>query len=414
MIFCIFFILISYINSEVLTQLTSLKSSVDKMNTNILSEPLRYHYSVNVLVKINDSLKFKTLNNSRAIYWAFTRYIYNNSNLITTITSPLFNVANSNIRNDLLTASQYNCFPNDIECNQITTPIFKDFSLVGSYSCQSLSNTLDSLFVDFNVSTYSSSIEFGCSYLNDPKEKCSSLQHDTLTLDSNKIVELSCTIIIIQNSLFNPAVDFIFPKCRSTQTDIQDVTTNHTTNHDKNRLYWLKYTKKCINEYSISYNNSTFFCELVSNPITNHHPDLVKFKSHEKFSLNLNILFMPRILDPYYQNNFTTFAGNIHNISFSCPYESNPYPIYYWRVAKVNYKSENIKLSTYDRRRLIITNFLESSKLFTVPDYLEEGHYEYECMVKNYVNSTEHSPAVKFYLEVLSKIHQTLLWQVFF
>jgi hypothetical protein len=374
-------------------------------NHHMLTGPLRYQYSINILVKFNYSFHLKTFNNSQAIYWALTRYVSNNSshNSNSAITLPLFNVANKYIRENTTLSSEFDCYPSNTECNEIALPSFKDFRFLGSYSYQSFINTLDSLFVNFNVSTYRSSIEFGCSNIDNVKDNCSIKDNDKLTVLSNKKVQLSCSIIITQNAAFQPSIDFLFQECISTKEIIQDVSMQFLKNDAHDQLVWLKYTKSCIREFNIFDNNSTFSCELISRPNLNLPRELALRQSYEKMSVNLDVHYGLQINDLSNDYNKTALAGSLSSIHFSCPYESNPYPVYFWRLAKVNYDTGNTKTSDLNRRRLTTTNFLESTKDYAVPYNLEEGQYIFECVAKSLFNSINETKALKFHLSVLRK-----------
>ena len=165
--------------------------------------PVRYQYSVNLLVKLNSTLRLQTFNNSRAIYWALTKYSANDASLgLSPVPTPIYNVANPAIRNNQTIRSQFLCTPSDTECNQISVFRFNNFRYLGSYSYQSLINTLDSLYVDYNVSAAVEPIQMSVECAGG-SSRCflnSTSGENKLTVLANELVRVSCSILIGKKS----------------------------------------------------------------------------------------------------------------------------------------------------------------------------------------------------------------------
>lgn len=194
--------------------------------------PNRFSYAVNLLVGLNSTMTVSTLNQSRAIYWVLTQRLANASTIAPT---PIFNLANPAIRQDALVRATYQCAPNETDCNSITvTPI--RLHSIGDYSYQSFINTLDSLYVDYNVSAWVHPLEMQCGGIDllganqtgsgTSSQQCASNRtQGVLSVLGSSRVTLQCSILVAQNDLFEPQADLVI---RSVEDNVECADTETT------------------------------------------------------------------------------------------------------------------------------------------------------------------------------------------
>lgn len=371
--------------------------------------PVRYQYSINLLARINSTLKIQTFNNSRAIYWAVAQYKSDFTSYDQTpAPTAIYNVANPNIRSSADLKSQYVCGPSESECNQITIPSFNNLKYLGTYSYQSLINTLDSLYVDYNISAFISPIQVECDSCN--------VSSSSIQLLANRQIKLSCSILIAQNSDFQPSVDFRFHSCLEMNRSVENVSGKYKNklniSSDDANVVVYKLTKTCTREFDKYDHNTNFQCELIPFMQSNLPIELQPTVSYEKLKLLLDVNYGPEYTQmSSYSFNQTALVSSNRFINFSCPFISNPDPIFYWRVAQVSYAdNETSSINTSDnnlRRRLSETDFLQTGKEYSVPHNLDIGQYVFECKAETLglINNT--SNPVKFYLNIVPNPHLT-------
>lgn len=170
--------------------------------------PNRYEYTVNLLVGLNSSMSLSTLNQTRSILWALTQRLTNSS--LTSI--PLFHITNPAIRQDAFIRSTYKCAPNESDCNAITVSPIK-LQSIGDYSYQSfMANMLDSLNVDYNVSTWVHPIDFQCgtAAITDNQTICAANKTQAVVsvLGANRVT-VSCSILVAQNDQYDPKAELV-------------------------------------------------------------------------------------------------------------------------------------------------------------------------------------------------------------
>lgn len=170
--------------------------------------PNRYEYTVNLLVGLNSSMSLSTLNQTRSILWALTQRLTNSS--LTSI--PLFHITNPAIRQDSFIRSTYKCAPNESDCNAITVSPIK-LQSIGDYSYQSfMANMLDSLNVDYNVSTWVHPIDLQCGTAanTDNQTICAANKTQAVVsvLGGNRVT-VSCSILVAQNDQYDPKAELV-------------------------------------------------------------------------------------------------------------------------------------------------------------------------------------------------------------
>lgn len=200
--------------------------------------PNRYAYSVNLLVALNSTMTISTLNQSRAIYWALTSRTNASPQPIKTTT--LFNLADPGVRNDPLIRSTYRCAPNESACNSISVAPMS-VQMLGDYSYQSFINTLDSLYVDYNVSTWVRPLDMQCALqgggLLQPtttttatSDQMSSLcaingSQGVVSVLGSSRVTLTCVVYVAQNDEYTPQADLVI---RSVEDNMECADTDST------------------------------------------------------------------------------------------------------------------------------------------------------------------------------------------
>ena len=383
-----------------------------------LRGPMRYQYSINIFVKFNDSFKLKTYNNSRAIYWALTKYTITNSNFdeeYQPIPTVLYNVANPSVRDNNLLRNKFICYPNDSECNEIYINQFDDLNYIGTYSYQSLINTLDSLYVDYNISLLLTDIQISCQSNN---SKCVyDKSKPSIKLLANNQVEISCNVLFAQNIKFEPDVEILMNDCKDKETTIQIVDKNYleisnlTSKNILTNILVFNLTTRCKKYFTKFDNNKLFECTL--KPKENYFiknslkPELYIIKEYEKKTFSLNVEYGPEFVQLFVNNyNQTIISGSNRLINFSCPFISNPEATYYWKVADIKFNTNNSLVNyEYDkisnRRRLSQNEFIQSSMDYTILPNLEIGNYIFECKAKSFGLVENTSNIIKFHLNVL-------------
>lgn len=214
--------------------------------------PNRYAYSVNILVALNSTMTISTLNQSRAIYWALTSRTNASPQPIKTTT--LFNLADPGVRNDPLIRSTYRCAPNESACNSISVAPMS-VQMLGDYSYQSFINTLDSLYVDYNVSTWVRPLDMQCALqgggggLLQPTTTATASSDQTSSLCAingsqgvvsvlgSSRVTLTCVVYVAQNDEYTPQADLVI---RSVEDNMECADTD-STQVDKRGIFAKKY-----------------------------------------------------------------------------------------------------------------------------------------------------------------------------
>ena len=170
--------------------------------------PEREYYSVNLLVGLNSTLTFPALSDSIVNTWLLTRLsnatyyqqLQSPNQTIQLKPQPLFDVASPSVRNATI-RSQFVCTPSDSECTQLSVPTFS-IQYVGLYTSLSRSSdyTRDKR-VDYNVSAYIDPLKVQC---NAPACMYNASMQ-TLSVTTNTPVQLTCSMIIAQNDVYQPA-----------------------------------------------------------------------------------------------------------------------------------------------------------------------------------------------------------------
>jgi hypothetical protein len=371
--------------------------------------PSRYSFVINLVVPLNGTMSLTTVNQSKAIYWALIRYTNDSAQTEERkSTVQIYNLANPLVRNNKIKET-FECVPNDTDCYRIVVRKF-NVSLVGVYSYQSFKdinnlNTVDTLNVDYNISTFIRPLSVDCA----PVQTC--LFNETtgvLSVVHSTSVTFTCTSYIAQNDIFEPSVELKirddYEECgggdetqyrRIPASSMLGNTTSSGTSDNTNVILY-KLTRKCTRSFSKS--NRNFKCELV--PKMQRVPmELQPTDAFDSAKLRLDVQYPAEYTaTSTHRFNHTIIVNTSVVAAFSCPFDGNPSPQYEWRVASVANKTADEK-----RRRLDPTQFLSSSKEYTIPKDLDVGVYAFECRAKTLGLVDQYSDVVKFYLDVRGK-----------
>lgn len=376
--------------------------------------PSRFQYSISLLAKENSRLRLATFNQSGAVYWAFAKFKQGDAMDTAPAPLPLFHLSNPAIRNNQSIRESFACTPSESQCNEITVGRFDNFKYLGSYSYQSFINTLDSLYVDYNISMAVSKTKVECSGVNEPS--ACSITPETISVKSGQEVKVTCSIIIAQNSPYDVSLDYVMatacPNAKSTIEQINRPSFVSTPNEDSTNVIFYKISKTCFRQFDKYDHNTEFKCELKSTNQSSVPLELQPWDTYDQASLKLDVHYGPELVptSPHHYNQ-TLIVGTNRLINFSCPYVANPDPEYFWRVAYVSYNQNQSHImkngspmikDTRDRRRLGSTEFLSSGRDYSIPNNLEIGTYVFECKAQSrglIVNVT--SDIAKFYLNII-------------
>ncbi|CAF1015220.1 unnamed protein product [Brachionus calyciflorus] len=357
-------------------------------------------YKLNLVIDFNSSLTISVPKNSSAIYWVLNQ----NETLLLEKTKrlPLFNVLKPTVRNSTI-RSQFMCSPNDQECNQITIPKF-GLNYLGTYSSQAFSSTgSDSLF-DFNISAFINRVELACisddCFYNQSSQKLSVL--------SGKRVSLECSVIIVQNTVYNPLVELEILSNNNvdclgeTQINQIDQTEAYSyLNISSNvNIILYKLSKKC--EKTFSSNDLTFTCNLKSKIQSGPCLELNKVRVLNSLVSYVDIQYEPEmILTPNEQLNKILIAGKVGSEFFTCPFESNRSLQFEWKIKKIL----NEKINWSDEKDLFqtVNDFILAEKEFPISTNLEIGVYQFECRAKVNGLINKYSQVVTFNLNIIGK-----------
>ncbi|CAF0904317.1 unnamed protein product [Brachionus calyciflorus] len=366
-------------------------------------------YNLNLVIGLNSSLTLTTLNQSNAVYWVLSQYtnetflLEQENKLTQNIRLPLFNVLKPNVRNSTI-RSQFMCSPSEQECNQMTIPKF-GLNYLGTYSYQAqIDNVMDSIFVDFNISTFINHVDLACNS-GDCLYNQSSQQ---LSILSGKKISLECSVLIGQNNLYTPAAELnilsdryedCFGETQINQIDPTEVYTYLNMSSNVNIVLY-KLSKKCEKTFYKNDLGKTFTCELKSKnqsvPV-----ELNRIGVLDSLISKLDVQYEPEMkLSSNQQLNKTLIAGQGVTAFFSCPFESNPSPQFEWRVKNVIYNSTD--LANTKRLALAVNDFSRAEKEFPIPKDLEIGFYQFECRAKVDGLVNKYSQIVTFNLNIIA------------
>lgn len=383
--------------------------------------PTRLFYSVNILGSLGSNLVLPTLNGSNIYYWLYTRYTnysyyeqqQNPQTPVSSSPLPIYDVRNPNIRNSTI-KNLFSCLPSENECNQLSINNF-DIRSIGVYTGQSSSK--DYQFesrIDYNVSAYVLPLKIECSdssvcNYNDSTQ--------SLSVVHSQQQRIECTVLLAQNDIYPTSAELkIFSdlngeECANETTDVIQLPQSSVSevfngsNYDTNVILF-RLQKSCVRLFSKIEMNKSFTCVLA--PKNQSAPDeLQRSTPYEKLPVKLDVQYGPEFaLQQGQVFNRTLTVGSATTASFSCPYISNPEPNFYWRISSVTYNdAAATKPPTSDTDNSINrrTEFLLSSKEYTIPKNLEIGLYELECKaeVLGLIRTT--SEPTKFYLNVIRK-----------
>ena len=397
-------------------------------NRQVNQGPERSYYSINLLVALNTTLFFPSLNGSIVNTWLLTRLTnatfyqqQQNPNLSIQIKpQPLFDVGMPSVRNQTIKQT-FQCSSSETDCSQLSVPNF-NVKYIGHYT--SFSRSIDYLYdyrVDYNVSTYIQPLSFQCDDFSSAETNCvynSSMQ--TLSVIKDTPVQLSCSILIAQNDLYQTSADILIrsdmnQECVGT-TSLQLMTPQSVLNTFSNgngetNVLLYKLTKKCNKTFSQYDQTKSFTCTLVPTPQNGTAPiELQRFDAYESLIAKLDVNYGPDLDSSFNSSsnsyNKTIIASSSQLISFTCPFSGNPMPMFYWSVPAVssNDSQTNMGKKTSLQQKQS-TGFYLSNQVYTVPSKYtgSVGSYVFECYARVTGLVDEDSNVIQFYLNVLRK-----------
>ena len=257
-------------------------SSPAVFNFGAPSEKLRsavlYRYSINLFAKINSSLTLSTFGNSGPTHWKLIKYVNESSSTakggFKSISLPIYNISNPLIRSNQLIRKEFLCKPNDKICVRLIIPNM-NLKNMGTYSYQSIINNLDMLYVNYNISLFIKPIDIDCSTQNVTGKSIvsnSTCTYDqakqSLSLPQGEILKVSCSALIAQNSIYDPAVDLEFqtPTCLNSTVTREMVPLNLSNLisnlNDNTNIVLYRITRTCIRQFTRS-DPGYMLCKLV-------------------------------------------------------------------------------------------------------------------------------------------------------
>lgn len=361
-------------------------------------------HELNLLVKMDKPLTLKIVKNWNIIYWIFGQYksesvAQETSNLDRLI---IFNVVKPSIRNSTI-RSQFMCSPTEQECNTLTVANFGT-DYLGTYSYQAqVESAVNNVFVDFNISAYIGQLKMDCSSDCDYSES-----NRLITVESEKKLSLECSIVVAQNSLYDPAAELVISsdmnqldEC-SGETKIERIAKSenylYLNTSSKIDIYLYKLSKRCERIFVKEDIGKNFKCELKqinqSAPVEMQRLDVL-----ESLTNRIDVHYGPEYTQSANQQfNKTLIAGQAVSAYFTCPFESNPAPIYEWRLKNVVYNGTD---SSAKRLTLSPSEFSPLNKDFPIPKDLEIGFYQFECRAKTEGLINKVSDIITFNLNVI-------------
>lgn len=381
--------------------------------------PNRFAYSVNLLVGLNSSVTITTLNQSKPIYWALAQRLTNSSSIMTT---QLYLLGNPAIRQDPLLRSMYQCSPNETECHTMTVPTIK-LQSIGDYTYQSLINTLDSLYVDYNVSAWVQPLDFQCGTTEGVanNETLCSVNRTTglVSVLGSSRVTVTCSILVAQNDIYEPQADVVIrsvednTECSDTESTQVRIIPSFLASSILSPLQPIgsapvntvlyRLSRNCTRIFTKASLNSHLTCSLQPRAHLQNPPELRPTGPYTSLSMTMDVQYPPEYsAPPSLQFNRTMIVNSSSPAPvFTCPFESNPPPQFEWRVslAAVNATTSGGVAST--RRRIDVTDFGTAGKDYVIPRDLEVGVYGFECRARTIGLVNKYSDTVKFYLNVI-------------
>ncbi|RNA26723.1 hypothetical protein BpHYR1_003825 [Brachionus plicatilis] len=357
-------------------------------------------YSLNILVNINVPLNLNTIKDSNAVSWSLIQQKNGTSEDKKTPKLTLFNAVDSSAINSTI-KTQFLCLPTESKCDSLRVPNFGP-KYLGSYSNQALaSNSLKNFLVDFNISAYMNHLEFKCDSLDCIYNESGRF----LTVLSGKSIPIECSIIVAQNSLFTPAAELVISsdinKLDHCQIDTkfeqipQSEIHSYLNSSSDIKIYLFKISKRCSQVFNKRDNGKSIRCDLKS--VNQSAPsELQNLRVLESVSNTMDVHYDPEIImNGEHQLNKTVFEDQAETSHFSCPIESNPLPIYEWRVKSVLYNNTDPKAIF-----LTPTEFSPSKREFLIRKDLGVGFYQFECRARTQGLVNRVSDGVVFNLDI--------------
>jgi hypothetical protein len=436
-------IFLSCYNCQNFNSSISNSSSIEKARG-----PIHYKYSINLFSKINSSLTLTTFSNSGPTHWKLIKYINEStsSKSLKSISLPLFNVSNPLIRSNQLIRKEFLCKPTDRICVRLIIPSI-NLKNIGTYSYQSLINNLDTLYVNYNISLLIEPITFNCSSINENNStsKCNyNRTSQIMSFSSDYKIKINCSIVVAQNSDFEPAIDLTFNSILCANSNLTRVIIPHSSinmtnlsTSDNTNIVLYKITRTCVRHFD-KLEQHPVECKVVPKIDDSVIPiELTpQTEAYDKLIVNLDQQYGPELDETQTNQNRTLIVGINDKISvnFTCPFVSKPEANYYWRLAYVSYSNN---LSDSKRNRSEVKNFPFSSrtsfialiknrvkltadeftlreKIYSLPMNLEIGSYIVECKAESSGVIGKISESIRFQLNIIRNFFQPLIFCFFF
>lgn len=365
---------------------------------------------VNLIAQVNSSFQFPLVikPNNRVSLWLLARqtiqsYKANDPNLVDSL--PIYYPGM--VRSSNLT-SAFNCLPSEDNCQQIRIPTF-DITQVGVYSFRfDSANFLTTTKFQFNVSALASSIRLDCFSSN------ASCQYNPATnvisVLADQSVSISCGVDVVQNDDYPFSAHFklmadTYEDCLGQNSTLARFSSSIPNTSNYNLLY-SRLNKTCLTKFSIQDSNKKYSCLLNPTPVSSTETASYQpTQTYQTFSATLDVQYGPDPTLPLnpipksyeYLFNKTIMVGTQTN--FTCPFNGNPTPNYYWRIVSSSVSgsaSANDSLSKS-------TDFSLSSQDYTISRNLQVGSYVFECkaQVGGLVNN--YSQTIQFSLTIIRK-----------
>lgn len=361
---------------------------------------------VNILAQINSSYLFPLVisQNERVSLWRLARqtpqsYKLNDQNAVDSL--PIYVPGLPRTQN---ISNMYNCVPSEQNCNQLRIPNF-DVSQVGSYSFRiDAANFLSTKTFQFNVSGLLNQIKMECMVSNG--SQCQ-LNQNVLSVLADQAVSIGCSVDVVQNDDYplsaqiNLVSDSYGEECMGINSNLKKInnTMGFTSNYN---MIFSKLSKSCSRTFGINDSNKKYSCLLNPTPISSTESVLYQYnQTYQTMSVVLDVQYGPDATLPispipqsyYYLFNKTIMIGSQTN--FTCPFNGNPTPNYYWRVA---YSSANGNDSLSQS-----SDFSLSSQDYTISRNLQVGSYIFECKAQVMGLVNNYSQTIQFSLNVIRK-----------
>lgn len=416
-----------------------------------------YRYSINLFSKVNTSLTLSTFGNSGPNSWRLIKFVgeppsRNKFQLamgggIRSVSLPLFNVSNPLIRGNQLIRKEFLCKPSDQLCSRLVIPNM-NFKNIGTYSYQSLINGLDVLYVNYNISLFVRPVEFECGSNDLTLSSCIyDVRTQTMTLSIDQEVKINCTVLIAQNSDYEPSIDLAFGSefCvnQAEQTLIKELVSPTTVNiqtPDNTHIRLYKLTRTCVANFTNTnnLNQNRIECKVFPKFDKSLVPvELVpQIDFYDRVGVYLDLQRGFGVENELNQNRTLIVGINDRlSVNFSCPFNAKPEPVYYWRLSYVSYvnttneeqekqaqqegSAESAGASASNgtrgyiprkflynfvkRVKLVPDEFTEQDRVYSLPENLEVGTYVVECKAQVPGIVSKFSDTVRFQLSIISK-----------